>query len=395
MKACVVEVRGNLAAVLTDEGCIIKVKNRNYAIGQVIELKKQAIHFSVRTAAVAASVAIVMLLGSVTAWAYYTPCTYVSLDVNPSIEYSVNRFDRVLSAQAVNSDGADILSDLSLNNKTIDEAIRDTVDEIQSDGYFKDSGGIVISTSGDDEQAAQGLAENLKDVAQEAVKDSGAPVEVEAISVGRARVLEAQKLGTTPGRLNLVQKLQASAGEGSIDLQEWLKKPVKDIMGAIKTARKQSKSEDSTSSDTVSSQPPESSAVSAAAVSSSQAESSQAASSQAKGNAARQAEKSVSSAKGAQAYTSGNTSSKKSGASSKVDSSSSVSNKSQKNKKSSSDASSGETGSVSSGESTTSDGRSSSESPVKGNSGNSVENNGSKGNDNSGKSNPGKGNGKK
>ncbi|HEX3039576.1 MAG TPA: anti-sigma factor domain-containing protein, partial [Caproiciproducens sp.] len=250
MKACVVEIRGNLAAVLTDEGCIIKVKNKDYAIGQVIELKKQAIHFSVRTAAVAASVAIVMLLGSVTAWAYYTPCTYVSLDVNPSIEYSVNRFDRVLSAQAVNSDGADILSDLSLSNKTIDEAIRDTVDQIQSDGYFKDSGGIVISTSGDDEQAVQGLAEDLKDVAQEAVKDSNAPVEVEAISVGRARVLEAQKLGTTPGRLNLVQKLQASAGEESIDLQEWLKKPVKDIMKAIKTAKKQSKSENSSGSDT-------------------------------------------------------------------------------------------------------------------------------------------------
>jgi hypothetical protein len=382
MRACVVEIRRHLAAVLTNEGCIIKVKNKNYAIGQVIELKERAIHFSIKTAAVAASIAIVMLLGSVTAWAYYTPYTYVSLDVNPSIEYSVNRFDRVLSVQAVNNDGADILSDLDLNNKTIDEAIRDTVEQIQSDGYFKDSGGIVISTSGDDEQAAQDLADDLKEVAQEAVEDSDVPVEVEAISVGRARVLEAQKLGTTPGKLNLVQKLQASTGEENIDLQEWLNKPVKDIMGAIKAAKKQSKSEDSSSSDTESSPSSESSASSTVETSSSKAELSQEISSEAKGNAEKQAQKSVPHVKKAQAdVSSGSTSSKSHGASSKANSNASSDKKAKKNETSSSDTSSGETSSVlSSGESTMSDEDSSADSQVNGNSGTSAQDKGSKGN---------------
>lgn len=99
MKACVVEMKGTFAAVLSDDGCIRKVKNRNYAIGQVIEMGNRTIHFSVKTAALAACVAVVVLLSSVTAWAYCTPYDYVSLDVNPSIEFSVNRFDRVISAK--------------------------------------------------------------------------------------------------------------------------------------------------------------------------------------------------------------------------------------------------------------------------------------------------------
>lgn len=252
MKACVVQIKGTLAAVLSDDGCIRKVKNRDYAIGQVIEMTNRTIHFSVKAAALAACIAVVVLLSSVTAWAYCTPYSYVSLDVNPSIEFSVNRFNRVLSTKAVNSDGADILNGLDLNNKAIDQAVKSTVDKIESEGYFKDSGGIVIATSGSNQQAYQKLAENLRDTVIQETKDSGSSVDVQVTSVGLERVLEAQKLGTTPGKLNLVQKLQASPGEESINISDWLKKPVKDIMKAIKAAKQQSQPaeiEDSSSSE--------------------------------------------------------------------------------------------------------------------------------------------------
>lgn len=237
MKACVVEIKGTLAAVLSDDGRIRKVKNRDYAIGQVIEMGNRTLHFSVKTAALAACIAVVVLLSSITAWAYCTPYNYVSLDVNPSIEFSVNRFDRVLSAKAVNRDGAEILNGLGLNNKTIDQAVLSTVEKINAEGYFKDSGGIIIATSGSNEQDYQKLAEDLKNAVVEETKDSGSPVEVQVISVGLERVQEAQKLGTTPGKLNLVEKLQVSHEEENINISDWLNKPVKEIMKAIKSAK--------------------------------------------------------------------------------------------------------------------------------------------------------------
>ena len=59
--------------------------------------------------------------------AYFTPTSVISIDINPSIELDVNRFDKIISVDSYNSDG-EILSD-SLNimfkdyNSAIDEIL--------------------------------------------------------------------------------------------------------------------------------------------------------------------------------------------------------------------------------------------------------------------------------
>lgn len=42
-------------------------------------------------------------------WWIQTPVSYVSIDVNPSVELALNRFDRVVSAKAYNTEGEEIL----------------------------------------------------------------------------------------------------------------------------------------------------------------------------------------------------------------------------------------------------------------------------------------------
>ena len=105
MKAVIVEIKNDFAAILSDDGRILKVRNNNYAIGQVIEMNQNKLFKTRKFAAIAASAAAFILLCGTSAWAYMTPYSYVSLDVNPSIEYSLNRFDRVLDVTAVNDDG--------------------------------------------------------------------------------------------------------------------------------------------------------------------------------------------------------------------------------------------------------------------------------------------------
>ena len=39
---------------------------------------------------------------------YYTPITVISVDINPSVELGVNRFDRVISVSAFNSEADEI-----------------------------------------------------------------------------------------------------------------------------------------------------------------------------------------------------------------------------------------------------------------------------------------------
>jgi hypothetical protein len=243
MKAVVVELKNDFAAVLSDEGCIIKVKNNNYDIGQVIQINRPHSRLPKLIGTFAASAAVFVAL-SVGAWAYASPYTYVSVDVNPSIEFNINRFDRVLDVKAVNDDGETILDQISLDNlknKSIEAALTITVEQISESGYFDgdNEGGIVIATSCENMEKADALADQLLQTAMQETSQNGDNVEVDAFSVAPARVQEAKELGVTPGKLNLVEKLQEAAGNSnSEELEEWINKPVKDIMKATKAYKK-------------------------------------------------------------------------------------------------------------------------------------------------------------
>ena len=159
MRAVVTQIQGKFAAILSEDGRIEKITNKNYVIGQVIEMKENVKAKKHIAAWVASAAAIVLVALGGTAYAYYSPYYYVSLDVNPSIEYTLNRFDRVLTAKAVNEDGTEILKEVdlkNLSNHTIDDAISLTVAQIKEDGYFgENDGGIVIATSGADLKKAE------------------------------------------------------------------------------------------------------------------------------------------------------------------------------------------------------------------------------------------------
>ncbi len=241
MRAVIVEIKKHRAAALTQDGQIIIIRNKNYVIGQVMELKRDKAAKFRKKLVWATSAAAVICTFSVGAWMFFSPYTYVSLDVNPSVEYSVNRFNLVLSAQGVNEDGEEILENLHLQYRSINNAIIVTVAEIESEGYFEgeEPGGVIIATSSEDEEGAEELADELEEEIDEELDED---VEVEALSVGKERVLEARALGITPGKLNLIEKLQASSDDPeNIKVEDWMNKSVKEIMKTIKENKKNQK----------------------------------------------------------------------------------------------------------------------------------------------------------
>lgn len=207
--------------------------------------------FWLRAGMAAACATCVIGSAVVGAYAYFTPVSYVSLDVNPSIEYWLNTFDRVLSVNGVNDDGKIILEKVeltSLKNKAIDQAVRETINAIAEQGYFlKDSeGGVVIAVSGNQPAKSEKLSAQLKSAVKRTVEEEALDVEVESMAVGEARVQEAKRLGVTPGKLNLVEKLKESAQNADdINIEEWLNKSVKDIMKETKANNALSKVKES------------------------------------------------------------------------------------------------------------------------------------------------------
>lgn len=123
-------------------------------------------HRAPLVAALAACLALVALgIGGV-AWASQ-PYAYVAIDVNPSIELGINRFDRVASTRAYNDDGAQVLEAADVQGETYEQAMISIEQALQ--GYLGDTSAIEITIVCDDRQAAG----NLEDVGVRCLGASG------------------------------------------------------------------------------------------------------------------------------------------------------------------------------------------------------------------------------
>ncbi|HEX9027466.1 MAG TPA: hypothetical protein VF839_13515 [Clostridium sp.] len=198
-------------------------------------------------------IALVLLAGAVLsagvgvyAHAETTPVAYVSVDINPSVELGMNAFNRVVSVEAYNDDGKKIIEGTDLKNYGISNAINTLVSHAISEGYIKEDGtsAIEITTTTDKEDVAAELDESLNEVADKALNDNDIEATVETENVALARRDEARKLGITPGKLNLIQKLQAL--DPTITVEDYKSSSVKDIQKKAKELREMNKNEEAT-----------------------------------------------------------------------------------------------------------------------------------------------------
>lgn len=240
--AVIMEIRGRHAAALTRDGSFIRVPNEDYVVGETITLQKHARENrrGMRFGAVASMVAGLLVL-FVGGWKIYiTPVGIVSLDVNPSIEYSINLADRVLDITAVNEDGGEILSVLdkqALLYHSVDDAVDATILALRENGYLAEvtENDVVLSASTANAQHAEALAERLQ-----ARVSAQSDLTVYSVSVTSTDVESAHALGTSAGKLHIIEQLQESSGEGEeFDPSDWVETPVREIIAEMKEHPKQ------------------------------------------------------------------------------------------------------------------------------------------------------------
>ena len=93
------------------------------------------------------------------AYAYQTPVAYVGIDINPSIELGVNYFDRVVSAEGVNADGQDILSETKVVGMSYEEALASLNDSLVNKGYLTADAAVAVTVMCDDDSRCSNLEE--------------------------------------------------------------------------------------------------------------------------------------------------------------------------------------------------------------------------------------------
>ena len=202
MQAVILDITGNEATVMTRAGDIIGVRNNGYEIGQEISIPVRTKAAAHRLAGIAAAAAVVMI--SLGGYTYYSPYGTVSLDVNPSIEYTINRFDRVLDVTGVNDDGDDILSMLGTGNlvhRNIEDAIEDTIGQIEAEGYITDEDGnyVVLTANTERDDHTDTLLANLDNNVKKRKN-----IKPMSFKVSKDEIDEAHKQGISPGKKMMV-----------------------------------------------------------------------------------------------------------------------------------------------------------------------------------------------
>lgn len=93
-------------------------------------------------------------------WLYFIPTVEISIDINPSIELGVNRFDKVVSVASYNSDGQELAASLDIKYLDYSEAVNQILtNENISELLSNDEVMTICVIGSDDEQSDRVLSE--------------------------------------------------------------------------------------------------------------------------------------------------------------------------------------------------------------------------------------------
>lgn len=82
----------------------------------------------------------------------------IGIDVNPSVELSVNKKNKVLEAKALNEDGESIMQDMDLKGVDLNTAVNAVIGSMVTHGYLSQlDNAILVTVSNDSISKAQGL----------------------------------------------------------------------------------------------------------------------------------------------------------------------------------------------------------------------------------------------
>lgn len=132
-KGVVADICGKKAVVLLDNGEFLTIINKNYTVGQQIICKKMSYR---QFASIAACIALFFILGYGGIKMYYTPISYIDIDINPSIRFEINRFDKVINVIPLNDDAQELLNGVPKISGDIRSCVEKVIEQSEKEGYL-------------------------------------------------------------------------------------------------------------------------------------------------------------------------------------------------------------------------------------------------------------------
>ena len=163
---------------------------------------------------------------------YYSVDSIVAIDVNPSVEISLNKSYKVLSVRANNEDGEKLIQNKDFKKKDFDDVVTELTVSLSSEGYIdKDKNSILVSVSNSNEVKAEEVKSRVvTDIKTTLNKQEIEPVIYnQSISDSHTKELEdlAKKHHISFGKMQLINSLMEE--DPSLTIEELASLPIQEI----------------------------------------------------------------------------------------------------------------------------------------------------------------------
>ena len=134
--------------------------------------------------------------------AYFTPTSAISIDINPSVELEINRFDRVITVEGLNDDGTALAAELNVRFLSYDDALEQIIASDAIQQCLADDGVLSIVVSGDNEVQQQ-------EILSCAQRCTSGESNAHCYAGSSEDLAEAQALGLPLGKYHAYEELHA------------------------------------------------------------------------------------------------------------------------------------------------------------------------------------------
>ncbi len=174
--------------------------------------------------------------------------TYMTLDINPSIELIVTPSERIIYANALNEDGEVLLLELQIVGKKLDVGIDLIIKKSIELGFIEPEVGVetvvAVTAISENNRIAELMKEKVKDKIDKAMEDREIPGHAEDKQDHKyipEFLIEARSYGVSPGFYFLAQK--AVYSDENLTLEAALEMSVSELQAIIRNAKDQFKTD--------------------------------------------------------------------------------------------------------------------------------------------------------
>ena len=114
-----------------------------------------------RLAPALACLLVAALLGG-GSWLYFVPTASIGIDINPSLELRINRFDRVLSVEGYNDDGQSLAAALDLTFLDYNDAVEEILGSDALTAMLSGGEILTITVAGTDEAQREQILSDME-----------------------------------------------------------------------------------------------------------------------------------------------------------------------------------------------------------------------------------------